>query len=291
MVPAEARFLTDMVDGQGGARSGFVVQVHAFGPRWEQWFVDRYYIADSNREGIGGKAPIDPAAYAEGWDVLTERVLRATYRTPLDGRELRIIMTAGDTGGEDGVTERAYDWFRRVPERRDHWRADHPQPSPRRHPERLVGRERRAEVDDQPDRHRHRPAVQAPDEGSAALMTLWAKVKVADADGVLNFYGLQSLAGRGLESGEVCIRRRMRSRGTDGLPGPLHIQLIEADQVPMLDAETYPGLPVGNVIRSGIEFDRRGRRLAYWMLRLPPGVRQAGKRRPVTACCASRRPK
>ena len=87
------------------------------GPHREQWLVDRYYIADSNREGMGGMAPIDPAAYAEDWDVLTERVLRATYRTPLDGRELRIIMTAVDTGGEDGVTERAYDWFRRV--RRD----------------------------------------------------------------------------------------------------------------------------------------------------------------------------
>ena len=111
-----------------------------------------------------------------------------------------------------------------------------------------------------------------------ALMTLWAKwVKAADADGVLNFYGLQSLAVRAwLESGEVFIRRRMRSRGADGLPVPMQIQLIEADQVPMLDAETYAGLPTGNVIRSGIEFDRRGRRVAYWMFRQHPGERQTG---------------
>ena len=111
-----------------------------------------------------------------------------------------------------------------------------------------------------------------------ALMTLWANwVKVADADGVLNFYGLQSLAVRAwLESGEVFIRRRMRSRGADRLPVPMQIQLIEADQVPMLDAETYPGLPTDNVIRSGIEFDRRGRRVAYWMFRQHPGERQTG---------------
>lgn len=114
VVPAETRFLVAMVDVQGGARSGFVVQVHAVGPQREQWLVDRFTISDSAREGMGGPAPVDPAAYAEDWDLITERVLRATYRTPLDGKELRVKMTAVDTGGEDGVTERAYAWYRRV---------------------------------------------------------------------------------------------------------------------------------------------------------------------------------
>ena len=51
--------------------------------------VDRYVIADSAREGFGGFAPIDPAAYAEDWDRITEKVLLSTYRMPLEGRELR----------------------------------------------------------------------------------------------------------------------------------------------------------------------------------------------------------
>ena len=122
MVPAEARFLVAMVDVQGGVRAGFVVQVHAVGPHREQWLVDRYHIADSNREGMGGPAPIDPAAYAEDWDVLTDRVLRATYRTPIEGQELRVKMVAVDSGGEDGVTERAYAWFRRVRREGEHHR-------------------------------------------------------------------------------------------------------------------------------------------------------------------------
>lgn len=114
IVPAETRFLVAMVDVQGGSNARFVVQVHAVGPHREQWLVDRYAITDSHREGMGGPAPIDPAAYAEDWDVLTERVVRTTYLTPIEGKELRVMMTAVDTGGEDGVTERAYAWYRRI---------------------------------------------------------------------------------------------------------------------------------------------------------------------------------
>jgi len=115
VVPAEARFLVATVDIQGGVGSRFVVQVHAIGPHREKWIVDRYNITESLREGVGGgKAPIDPAAYAEDWDVLTERIIRATYRTPVEGQEMRVRLAVVDTGGEDGVTERAYAWFRRL---------------------------------------------------------------------------------------------------------------------------------------------------------------------------------
>lgn len=109
-------------------------------------------------------------------------------------------------------------------------------------------------------------------EQRKAVSRLWSQwVKVADADGVLNFYGLQTLAVRSwLEGGEVFIRRRDRSLGFC-LPVPLQIQLIEPDQVPLLDSDAQPGLPQGNRIRSGIEFDRRGQRMAYWMYREHPG--------------------
>lgn len=105
-----------------------------------------------------------------------------------------------------------------------------------------------------------------------ALIDLWEDfVRTCDADGVLTFYGMQTLAVRAwLESGEVFIRRRPRD-AADDLPVPLQVQLIEADYVPMLDADTYQGLPSGNKIRSGIELDKRGRRIAYWMYREHPG--------------------
>jgi lambda family phage portal protein len=115
-------------------------------------------------------------------------------------------------------------------------------------------------------------------ERKQKLQDLWDDwVQVCDADGVLTFYGLQTLAVRSwLEAGEVFIRKR--PRGPDsGLPVPLQVQLIEADFVPLLDADIYPGMPAGNTIRSGIERDKRGQRVAYWMYREHPGDGYNGK--------------
>jgi len=114
VVPDAARFLVASIDVQGGVGSRFVVQVHAIGPHREKWLVDRYAITESAREGLGGPAPIDPTGYAEDWDLITERVVRSTYKTKHENVEMRIRLTVVDTGGEDGVTERAYAWYRRV---------------------------------------------------------------------------------------------------------------------------------------------------------------------------------
>jgi phage terminase large subunit GpA-like protein len=114
-VPAQTRCLVASVDVQGGSTARFVVQIHAVGPHMEQWLVDRHEIRHSEREGMGAdKAPIDPATYAEDWDVLTERLLRATWRTPDAEREIKLRLLVVDTGGEDGATANAYAWFRRV---------------------------------------------------------------------------------------------------------------------------------------------------------------------------------
>jgi phage terminase large subunit GpA-like protein len=113
VVPHGTRFLAAAVDVQGGTNARFIVQVHAVGQHFEQWVVDRFEIKLSQREGMGSEfAPIDPAAYAEDWKVLTEKVVNATYKTPIPGKELRILMTAVDSGGEDGVTDKAYAWWR-----------------------------------------------------------------------------------------------------------------------------------------------------------------------------------
>jgi lambda family phage portal protein len=108
----------------------------------------------------------------------------------------------------------------------------------------------------------------------ARLRALWDSwVPSADADGVLDFYGLQTLAVRSwVVAGEVFVRFRPRRLG-DGMDVPLQVQVLEAEMVPLLDADGYPGLPAGHKIRSGVEFDRIGRRVAYWMYRQHPGDR------------------
>lgn len=114
VAPADTRVIIATVDVQGGIGARFIVQIHAIGPYREKWIIDRYEIKLSEREGIGGKAPIDPARYVEDWDQITEQVMRKTYRTPFDNVELRVMMTVVDSGGEDGVTDRAYEWFRKM---------------------------------------------------------------------------------------------------------------------------------------------------------------------------------
>jgi len=109
-----------------------------------------------------------------------------------------------------------------------------------------------------------------------ALTELWDDwCEVCDADNVLTFNGMQSLATRAwLESGEVFVRKRPR-RADFGMDVPLQVQLIEADMVPMLDADNYTGLPAGNRIRSGIELDGSGQRVAYWVYKQHPGDKPA----------------
>jgi phage terminase large subunit GpA-like protein len=115
VVPDAGRFLLASVDVQGGRNARFIVQVHAMGEHKEQWLVDRFAITESKREGMDGlPAPIDPAAHPEDWDLLTEKVVLATYRTSVPGREMRVRLTTVDSGGEDGVTDKAYGWYRRL---------------------------------------------------------------------------------------------------------------------------------------------------------------------------------
>jgi phage terminase large subunit GpA-like protein len=120
-VPADARFLVASVDVQGGTNARFIVQVHAVGAHMEQWLVDRYEIKESEREGVGSDyAPIDPASYAEDWLLLSKRVVQSTYKTPVEGKELQVLLTVVDSGGEDGVTDKAYAWYRAMRQAKMH---------------------------------------------------------------------------------------------------------------------------------------------------------------------------
>lgn len=104
------------------------------------------------------------------------------------------------------------------------------------------------------------------------IIDLWDDhVADCDADCVLNYYGLQTLSTRNwVAAGEVFVRRRARPFD-DELTVPVQYQVLEADMVPLLDADTYQGLPSGNIIRAGIELNKRGKRVAYWVYKEHPG--------------------
>ena len=116
VAPEDARAVTVSVDVQGGQNARFDVQVHAVGPGGEQWVIDRFSLKESKRPGAtdGTFAPIDPASYPEDWDVLTDRILLATWRTEHANLEIQPLAMIVDSGGEDGVTHNAYAWYRRV---------------------------------------------------------------------------------------------------------------------------------------------------------------------------------
>lgn len=113
------------------------------------------------------------------------------------------------------------------------------------------------------------------DAFKADVQALWRDwTEEADAAGQTDFYGLQALACRAmLEGGECLIRLRPR-RPEDGLAVPLQLQLLEAEHLPMtLNVDLPPTAGAsgpGNVVRSGIEFDGLGRRVAYHLYRSHP---------------------
>ena len=117
------------------------------------------------------------------------------------------------------------------------------------------------------------PRSKAPDKDfKDEIRELWNDWShQADADGVLNAYGIQQLCVRSrMESGEVFIRIRKR-RPEDGLIVPLQFQVLEADYCPISHNGT---LKSGNRIVAGIEFNAFGKRVAYWMYRQHPADMQ-----------------
>lgn len=110
-VPEAARMLVAAVDIQNGRSGRFVVQVHAVGIGLEQWPVDRFDIAFSERDGA--KRRIDPGIYQEDWELLIDRVINASYKTP-DGRKMLIHLVVIDTGGNGNTTDFAYQFFRKL---------------------------------------------------------------------------------------------------------------------------------------------------------------------------------
>ncbi|HDD8998278.1 TPA: phage terminase large subunit family protein [Escherichia coli] len=118
-VPDGVNFLVATVDVQAGRHRRFVVQVTGYGSRGERWIIDRYNITQSLRGDSDGESQrIDPASYPEGWDVLLTDVFHKSWPLASDpSQQMRLMAMAVDSGGEDGVTDNAYKFWRRC--RRD----------------------------------------------------------------------------------------------------------------------------------------------------------------------------
>jgi len=112
-VPRGVRFLIATVDVQARA---FVVQVHGFTAEKDIVVIDGFKITRSARLNADGEREmINPAAYAEDWDRITEEVVRKSY--PVDdatGRMMSIRATGSDSAGREGFTTNAYAWWRRL---------------------------------------------------------------------------------------------------------------------------------------------------------------------------------
>jgi lambda family phage portal protein len=97
----------------------------------------------------------------------------------------------------------------------------------------------------------------------------WAETTECDVDGRLTLAGLAKLAARTMViSGEVLIRRRWRLP-QDGLSLPLQLQVLEPDYIDT-SRTGFIG-PSGGPVIQGVEFDKLGRRAAYWLFPAHPG--------------------
>jgi phage terminase large subunit GpA-like protein len=116
-VPAGVRFLTAAVDVQNNR---FVVHVMGWGVGLECWLIDRFKISTSRRKEGNSVAALEPAAYLEDWELLTDLVLDRMYPAGAGTMQPRLVMC--DSGGKAGVTAKAYSFYRKLRKDRKHFR-------------------------------------------------------------------------------------------------------------------------------------------------------------------------
>lgn len=98
------------------------------------------------------------------------------------------------------------------------------------------------------------------------IQDLWLRwTDEADDAGACDFYGLQSLILRSvIESGECFVRIKVDKSNTTV---PLKVQVLEPDH---LDYSKNYQLPNGHVIKNGIELNKVGKRVAYYLYKKHP---------------------
>lgn len=97
------------------------------------------------------------------------------------------------------------------------------------------------------------------------IHTAWNRwTRRSDFDDMLDFYGQQALSFRAMmEAGESLFRFRIAPKEMR-MRIPLQLELLEADHLPLNIWPTSLGqIPEGHTVKSGVEFDAAGRRVAY----------------------------
>ncbi len=101
-----------------------------------------------------------------------------------------------------------------------------------------------------------------------AVWNAWANSTDCDYDGHNTFYGIQKLVMRTVvESGECIVRKRIVS--DKNVSFPLQLQVLEPDYIDTTKFDQ--GLPEGGYIYYGIEFNKIGKVVAYWLFDNHPG--------------------
>lgn len=96
----------------------------------------------------------------------------------------------------------------------------------------------------------------------------WAEALECSADERNTYYGLQAMVvSEMVEAGEVLVRRKRLDSSSDR-EVPLEIEILEGDY---LDPFRNQELSDGNFVVQGVEFDKRGKRVAYWLFDHHPG--------------------
>lgn len=107
-------------------------------------------------------------------------------------------------------------------------------------------------------------------ERAQEMQRLWQQFCMeCDFDGHTDFYGLQNLAARTVvESGEALVIFKPARRGA-GLKIPLQLQVLEPDFID--SRKNVKQLEDGGEIIQGIQFNRAGQRVGYWLYERHPG--------------------
>lgn len=95
----------------------------------------------------------------------------------------------------------------------------------------------------------------------------WAESTQCDFDGHYDFAGIEKLVMRTVaESGECLVRKRIVN--DPSLPLPLQLQVLEGD---FIDTFKHGPLADGAYIMYGVEFNKLGKIIAYWLYENHPG--------------------
>lgn len=110
VVPEGVRFLIATVDVQP---TRFECQITGFGLDGDVWIIDRFKIRKSERrDDEGDRKPMNTASYVEDWMLLIDQVILKTYPLADGSGEMQIKFTGVDSGGKEGTTKTAADFWR-----------------------------------------------------------------------------------------------------------------------------------------------------------------------------------